>query len=169
MIEPGSAADPLGERTAGPSATVRSYAHGGSSAPTMAPAAGSSPGLDDDVSSDRDRTDDRSRPSAPGKDGLGASGPDVGRPSADRLIDRGDADRFETRWHEVKAGFVDDPRDSVKQASALCEEAVRALTAALEEQHRGLEQRWKDDDTDTERLRTALRAYGDLLERLAAL
>ncbi|WP_433172174.1 hypothetical protein [Actinoallomurus sp. CA-150999] len=99
--------------------------------------------------------------------GMGGSG--EARTAAERLLGRGDAARFDSRWHEVKAGFVDDPRDSVRQARSLCEEAVRALTAALDEQRRSLEQRWQGDDADTERLRLALRAYGDLLQRLVTL
>ncbi|MEV0409079.1 hypothetical protein [Actinoallomurus sp. NPDC050550] len=121
---------------------------------------------------DRDR-DERTRPEgsrgvrpdAPGTTDTGAAG----SAGSERLLGRGDADRFETRWHEVKAGFVDDPRDSVRQAGSLCEEAVRALTAALDEQRRSLEQRWQGDDADTERLRITLRAYGDLLQRLVTL
>ncbi|GAB3970720.1 hypothetical protein GCM10029978_044600 [Actinoallomurus acanthiterrae] len=190
MIEPGSAADPLGERTAGPTATVRSYAHGGRSAPTMAPDTGASPDRDEGGSpggrsgASVTRTDlpgaggpGEARTAGPGMegpnatrtDGPGMGGPGEARAAGERLLGRGDADRFDSRWHEVKAGFVDDPRDSVRQASSLCEEAVRALTAALDEQRRSLERRWNGDDADTERLRVALRAYGDLLQRLVKL
>jgi hypothetical protein len=44
---------------------------------------------------------------------------------------------------------------------------VTALTAALEERRGSLKEEC-DADADTERLRTALRAYGVLLERLAS-
>lgn len=138
-VEPGGPADPLGERTAGPAATARPYAPGGS------PAGSTGSVMAPDAGSTTDREDE-----------------------AERLIGRGDADRFESRWHEVKAGFVDDPRDSVQRASALCAEAVTALTTALEERRGSLKEQW-DGDADTERLRTALRAYGVLLERLASL
>ncbi|MCO5989090.1 hypothetical protein NE235_23565 [Actinoallomurus spadix] len=145
QVVPGGPADPLGERTAGPTATARPYAPGGSPAST-APVATPDPGATADGS------------------GPGAT-PDT---AAERLIRRDDADRFSSRWREVKAGFVDDPRDAVKQAGALCEEAVTALTGALADQQRGLRDRW-NGDADTERLRTALRAYGDLLDRLTSL
>ena len=95
-------------------------------------------------------------------------GPGEARTAAERLLGGGDAGPFEARWHKVKAGFVDDPRDSVRQADSLCEEAVRALTAALDEQRRSLEQRSQGDGADTERLRIALRAYGHL-QRLVKL
>ncbi|MEV5706095.1 hypothetical protein [Actinoallomurus sp. NPDC052274] len=204
-IEPGSPADPLGERTAGPTATARSYAPGGSSSGStgsLPPDAGTTTDPDDETGPAPWTAPARADGELPSADSPGvavaADGPDpatvadgsgtslpagsgadtvadgtapdipAGETAAERFFGRDDADRFDSRWREVKAGFVDDPRSSVEQAGALCEEAVTALTTALEEQQRGLRERW-NGDADTERLRTALRAYGDLLGRLTSL
>ncbi|MEV5754552.1 hypothetical protein AB0L00_42660 [Actinoallomurus sp. NPDC052308] len=201
-IEPGSPADPLGERTAGPTATARSYAPGSSpagstgSAPTDAgpaddgvgPAPWTAPARADDerppadspgVAVAADGPDPAtvagesgtSLPAGSGADAVAeGTAPDIpaGETAGERFFGRDDADRFDSRWREVKAGFVDDPRASVERAGTLCEEAVTALTTALEDQQRGLRERW-NGDADTERLRTALRAYGDLLGRLTSL
>lgn len=101
-------------------------------------------------------------------DGSAGTRPAAGEMTAERLIGQDDAGRFESRWREVKAGFVDDPRDSVGRADALCDEIVRALTTALGEQRQELQRQWHGD-ADTERMRTALCAYGVLLERLISL
>jgi hypothetical protein len=159
-VEPGGPADPLGERTAGPGARPSAGSPG---AAVLADGSGA-----DAAADGSGMTESRLDTAADGS-GIRGSGTDAlaGHDAAKRLIGRDDADRFESRWREVKAGFVDDPRDSVERASALCEEAVTALTTALEERRGSLKEQW-DGDADTEHLRTALRAYGVLLERLAS-
>ncbi|MEZ0071693.1 hypothetical protein [Planotetraspora sp. GP83] len=75
---------------------------------------------------------------------------------------------FDRRWHEIKAGFVDDPRSSVEQADALVEKAVALFTT----RRQALLDRWKNNDqndgdqNDTEALRLALRDYYALLLQL---
>ncbi len=70
---------------------------------------------------------------------------------------------LETRWREIKAGFVDHPRQSVEQADELVDEALRQITT----RHRNLLDQWKSgDESDTETLRLALRDYHDLLLQL---
>lgn len=87
----------------------------------------------------------------------------------DRLLAPEESAGFERRWHEVKSSFVDDPRQAAEDASGLCEEVVTALTTALDRRRRELGDGWRGDDADTERLRTALRAYGSLLTRIREL
>ncbi|MBP2702193.1 hypothetical protein JOL79_00085 [Microbispora sp. RL4-1S] len=75
-----------------------------------------------------------------------------------------DADR---RWHEIKAGFVDDPRRSVERADELVDEALSAVAT----RRRSLLDHWKDGGTgdataDTEALRVALHEYHALLVQL---
>jgi hypothetical protein len=73
---------------------------------------------------------------------------------------------YRQRWREVQAGFVDDPRDAVRQADELVDEAVNAVVRRKQE----LTDRWKDGDQgDTERLRVTLREYRSLLEELGDL
>jgi len=70
---------------------------------------------------------------------------------------------FDRRWHEIKAGFVDDPRDSVEQADTLLEEAVAVFTS----RRQSLVDRWKNTSQhDTEQLRLTLREYRALLDQL---
>lgn len=70
---------------------------------------------------------------------------------------------FDARWHDIKAGFVDDPRDSVEKADALIDEAVSALAA----RRQSLVDGWKNgDENDTEKLRLALREYRSLFDKL---
>ncbi|GLY84988.1 hypothetical protein [Actinoallomurus iriomotensis] len=87
--------------------------------------------------------------------------------TVDRLIDADAAERFRTRWREVKGDFVDDPADAVRQASALSRETVDELTAALGRLRERLDGHWGEgEESDTERLRVALRGYGSLIERV---
>jgi hypothetical protein len=100
---------------------------------------------------------------------------DGARPTAadeltvDDLFEPEAAERFRDRWRDVKAVFVDDPSDAVRQASALSGEAVEELTAALGRMRETLDGHWDEGkQTDTERLRVALRGYGSLIERILA-
>ncbi|MER7131400.1 hypothetical protein [Streptosporangium saharense] len=78
-----------------------------------------------------------------------------------------DADEVRRRWQEVQASFVDDPRESVERADSLVTEVGDQLRAALEARASGLRDRWKGSEGgDTEGLRTALRDYRTLLDRL---
>ena len=98
---------------------------------------------------------------------------DGARPTAgdefaiDHLVAPEAAERFRNRWRDVKGMFVDDPADAVRQASALSGEAVEELTAALNRLRQNLEDHWDEGkETDTERLRVALRGYGAFIDRL---
>ncbi|GAB2845273.1 hypothetical protein GCM10027176_56360 [Actinoallomurus bryophytorum] len=85
----------------------------------------------------------------------------------DYLVDPEAAERFRNRWRDVKGVFVDDPADAVRQASALSGEAVEELTAALGRLRQNLDDHWDEGkETDTERLRVALRGYGSFIDRL---
>lgn len=87
--------------------------------------------------------------------------------TVEHLIDPDEADRFHGRWRDVKAGFVDDPSDALRQASALSEEVVLELTSALRRVRQSMDDAWQEGETsDTERMRVALRGYGSLLERI---
>jgi hypothetical protein len=89
-----------------------------------------------------------------------------GEPPA-RLLDPAAAERLQKRWHEVQAGFVDDPGEAVRRADELTSDAVDALGKAIAAQRRTLaEDGAAGDHSDTERLRQALRRYRDLLNRV---
>ncbi|MEV4096346.1 hypothetical protein [Streptosporangium saharense] len=88
-------------------------------------------------------------------------------PANGGLFDQ-DPDEVRRRWQEVQASFVDDPRESVERADSLVTEVSDSLRDALEARASGLRDRWKDgaEGGDTEGLRTALRDYRSLLDRL---
>ncbi|MEU4699286.1 hypothetical protein [Nonomuraea dietziae] len=81
-----------------------------------------------------------------------------------------DVDQAHTRWHDLQATFVEDPRQAMEQADQLVDEVVNALTSSLTTRTSELGDRWKNTDQgDTEQLRLALRDYGAMLEQLLAL
>lgn len=99
-----------------------------------------------------------------------AEGPPT-RPSPDDtaapLFAAEDGERFHSRWTDVQAGFVDDPRNAVEQADGLVAEVVKNLAQAFADERSGLEQQWqKGEDVSTEDLRQALRRYRSFFDRL---
>jgi hypothetical protein len=64
-----------------------------------------------------------------------------------------------TRWHEIQAMFVDDPRSAVEQAAGLAGSSAEALVTSVQERQRALTSAWQGDDTSTEELRIALQHY----------
>jgi hypothetical protein len=71
-----------------------------------------------------------------------------------------------TRWHEIQAMFVDDPRSAVEQAAGLAGSSAEALVIAVQERQRALMSAWQADDTSTEDLRIALQHYRMFWNRL---
>lgn len=74
--------------------------------------------------------------------------------------------RFHSRWEELQAGFVPDPRGALQHADSLLADAVDRVTARFMEERRALQARWEPDETPTESLRISLQSYRDLLEAL---
>jgi hypothetical protein len=73
-----------------------------------------------------------------------------------------------TRWHEIQAMFVDDPRSAVELAAGLADDSVQALVTFVKEQQDSLLAAWHGEDAGTEELRIALQHYRALGTRLAA-
>ncbi|WP_067863838.1 hypothetical protein [Nocardia shimofusensis] len=84
-----------------------------------------------------------------------------------RLVPVDEVDQLRTRWHELQAHFVDDPRESVTRADELVGETIERLTALFAERRRTLAAGWSGA-AETEQLRTALRDYRSLFERLVS-
>ena len=72
-----------------------------------------------------------------------------------------------TRWHEIQAMFVDDPRSCAELAAALVDESIQALVAFVKEQQDSLLAAWQGEDAGTEELRTAVQHYRAFGNRLA--
>jgi hypothetical protein len=64
-----------------------------------------------------------------------------------------------TRWNEIQATFVDDPRSSVEMAAGLVDDSIQALVASVKDQQDSLLSAWNGEDTGTEELRTAVQHY----------
>jgi hypothetical protein len=70
------------------------------------------------------------------------------------------------RWHEIQAGFVDDPRGMVTQAAAMVDEAVEGFISATRERQAQVASSWQGRDAGTDELRTALQDYRALASSL---
>lgn len=87
--------------------------------------------------------------------------------SAGPLLTSDAVQEFRSRWDQVQAAFVDDPRSAVKQADELVASAMKRIAESFAEQRRGMEQQWdRGDDVSTEDLRLALRKYRAFFQRL---
>lgn len=78
--------------------------------------------------------------------------------------------RFRSRWDDVQASFVDEPRKAVAAADDLVREATEAIHSLFERDRRQLEGVWdRGDDVSTEDLRVTLQRYRSFFERLLSL
>ena len=82
-----------------------------------------------------------------------------------------EAEELRSSWHEIQAGFVDDPRGSVAQAAMMVEETAETLVATIQERERVLRGTWEGNGAaaDTEKLRIALCKYRTFFEKITRL
>jgi hypothetical protein len=74
---------------------------------------------------------------------------------------------LQSRWADVQAAFVDDPKDSVQQADGLVSDVVEHITNNFSHARSQLEEQWsRGEDASTEDLRVALRRYREFFQRL---
>jgi hypothetical protein len=80
------------------------------------------------------------------------------------------ARKFRSRWQVIQGKFVDDPRDSVKQADDLVADIIKNVTMSFADRRISLEKQWNSgDDISTEDMRQALKRYRSFFERLLTL
>ncbi|HXE48253.1 MAG TPA: hypothetical protein VN663_07775 [Ramlibacter sp.] len=104
------------------------------------------------------RQADDARPQASGAEHLAA------------LFDPDVASRFRARWDEVQIGFVDDPRQAVRQADELVAQVMKSLAETFSSERASLEDQLEQTDSaSTENLRVALRRYRSFFQRLLSL
>jgi hypothetical protein len=72
-----------------------------------------------------------------------------------------------TRWHEIQAMFVDDPRSAVELAAGLVDDSIQTLVASVKEQQDSLLAARQGENAGTEELRVALQQYRAFGTRLA--
>ena len=83
------------------------------------------------------------------------------------LFESADRDRFGERWTTIQTGFVDDPRDAVKEADTLVAELMQRLAETFSTERSRLESQWdNDEEVSTEDLRIALQRYRSFFDRL---
>ena len=79
------------------------------------------------------------------------------------------AQEFRSRWDTVQRGFVDDPRQAVRQGDELVGLVMKSLAETFSQERATLEgQLGQADKESTETLRIALRRYRSFFERLLA-
>jgi hypothetical protein len=80
------------------------------------------------------------------------------------------AAKFRTRWLAIQSKFVDDPRDSVKQADDLVADIIKNVTMNFADRRIGLEKQWNSgENISTEDMRVTLKRYRSFFERLLTL
>ncbi|HEY6646999.1 MAG TPA: hypothetical protein VI217_07915 [Mycobacterium sp.] len=90
-------------------------------------------------------------------------------PSTGRSLFADDLSGLRSRWDDVQAGFVDDPKDCVQKADALVADVVERLTTGFSEARSRLEAQWdRGEEASTEDLRQTLKRYREFFERLLA-
>ncbi len=75
-----------------------------------------------------------------------------------------------SRWDDIQAGFVDEPRRSVEEADHLVATAIQRLAQSFSDERGRLEGQWsKGGEVNTEDLRVALQRYRSFFTRLLSL
>src|SRR5947208_3589820 len=70
------------------------------------------------------------------------------------------ADDFRSRWDAVQIGFVDDPKQAVRQADELVGQVMHSLSETFANERSTLDaQMSQSDSASTENLRVALQHY----------
>jgi hypothetical protein len=93
-----------------------------------------------------------------------AAGPDT---ATEPLLSSDAAGKYQGRWQRIQTGFVDEPRNAVREADALVAELMQELAAGFSQARETLEAQWDSgDDVSTEDLRVALTRYRSFFERL---
>ena len=115
------------------------------------------------VGTDGDAQDTTSRDTA---DSTMSDGQDDARRP---LFAEQELDGYRSRWQTVQVRFVDDPRDTVKEADALVAELMQRLAQTFAEERSNLEGQWeRGTDVSTEDLRVAMQRYRSFFDRLLA-
>lgn len=83
------------------------------------------------------------------------------------LLSDTEVNELRSRWSNIQAGFVDEPRRSVEQADELVATAMQRLAEGFASERATLEHQWDSgDNVSTEDLRLALQRYRTFFGRL---
>lgn len=87
--------------------------------------------------------------------------------NATSLLSESDITDLRSRWNDVQAEFVDEPRRSVEQADQLVATVMQRLAEGFANERASLEKQWDSGDSvSTEELRVALQRYRAFFGRL---
>ncbi len=93
--------------------------------------------------------------------------PDVKNGIHSGLMDGEERERFQARWNEIQAKFVDEPRASVSDADALVTEVIQQISKHITDEVQSLESQWSQGDgVSTEDLRQVLQHYRSVFKDL---
>jgi hypothetical protein len=96
-----------------------------------------------------------------------AARPGDGEQKLAPLLAPGEAEDVSSRWESIQAGFVDQPRQAVREADALVSDLMGRLTRTFASERETLEEQWSErEEVSTEELRVALQRYRSFFERL---
>jgi len=86
------------------------------------------------------------------------------------LFETDEAKKFRAQWLNIQSKFVDNPRESVKQADELVASVLKSVTMGFSDRRVSLEQQWNSgENISTEDLRVALKRYRSFFDRLLTL
>ena len=86
------------------------------------------------------------------------------------LFETEEARKFRSQWLSIQSKFVDDPRESVKQADELVASVLKSVSMGFSDRRVGLEKQWNSgENISTENLRVALKRYRSFFDRLLTL
>jgi hypothetical protein len=86
------------------------------------------------------------------------------------LFEEVEAEKFRTRWLNIQNKFVDNPRESVREADELVASVLKSVTMGFHNRRSALEKEWNSGSkVSTEDLRLALKRYRSFFDRLLTL
>jgi len=86
------------------------------------------------------------------------------------LFEDDEAKEFRTHWLNIQSKFVDNPRESVREADELVANVLKSVTMGFHDRRSSLEKQWNSgDNISTEDLRVALKRYRSFFDRLLTL
>lgn len=95
--------------------------------------------------------------------------PDATEDEPVRLLQPDELQTAVSRWREIQAEFVDQPKRAMQEADELVSELMDRLARTFTEQREQLEARWSGaEGVSTEELRQGLQRYRSFFERLLA-
>lgn len=114
----------------------------------------------------RDPSSERVRSETEASTGPGASTQWNAHPG---LLPDDDLDGYQQRWDDIQVRFIDEPRQSVREADELVDEVTRRIAERFTSSRKDFEERWEtDNEPTTEELRQALQRYRDFFKRLVS-